>query len=231
MTAVIAIGLLDGSDLLRLTMAPDATQDDELAQRIVEDLADPARGVFAAGAAYLEAPVGVRVRDLLIEAGWRSDEPWTPLELELAGPVEAHDLRIEVVDPRRADARVAVQRAAFDTSTFTVEAWAIMAAAPAFTDARDLIGYDADDIPVAAITVWSAGTGRPGLIEPMGVAGDHRGRGYGRAITLAGAAALRELGASSATVCTKSSKVGAVATYRAAGMAPLPERLDLARDA
>ncbi len=104
-----------------------------------------------------------------------------------------------------------------------------MAAGPAYADARCLVGYDERDIAVAAVTVWSAGPGRPGLLEPMGVHREHRGRGYGTQITVAAAAALREMGASSATVCTASAKVGAVATYRSAGFRPLPEVRDLGR--
>lgn len=79
------------------------------------------------------------------------------------------------------------------------------------------------------VTVWSAGPGKPGILEPMGVHDDHRGHGYGRAISVAAAAALREMGASSAMVCTPSDNTGAVATYVSAGFEPLPERLDSAR--
>ncbi len=65
----------------------------------------------------------------------------------------------------------------------------------------------------------------------MGVHEDHRGRGYGRAITLAGAAALREMGSSSVRVCTPSSNAGGVATYRAAGFEEQPEVRDRVRPA
>jgi len=43
--------------------------------------------------------------------------------------------------------------------------------------------------------------------------------------------ALRELGSSSAVVCTPSSNVGAVATYRSAGFRQRPEVRDRCRDA
>lgn len=227
---VVAVGLLDGPDLLRLAIDPGVEEDDGLARRLIADLGDPEGGVFGAGTAYLEVPAGAGIRELLAETGWKTDEPWTPLKRDLARPVERHDLRIEIVGPELAAERVALQRSAFENSTFTVEAWTAMAAGAAFADARDLIGLDSAGVPVAAITVWSAGPGLPGLIEPMGVHPDHRGRGHGRAITLAGAAALRELGASSATVCTRSSNLGAIATYRSAGMTALPERMDLARE-
>ena len=117
--------------------------------------------------------------------------------------------------------------AAFDNSTFTDERWRTMAEGPAYADARCLVAYDGEDNAVAAVTVWSAGPGRPGLLEPLGVHRDHRGHGHGRAISLAAAAALRELGASSAVVDTPSANVGAVATYVAAGFQRLPEVRDL----
>jgi ribosomal protein S18 acetylase RimI-like enzyme len=65
----------------------------------------------------------------------------------------------------------------------------------------------------------------------MGVHRDHRGHGHGKAITLAAAAALRELGSTSALVCTPSSNAGAVATYKSAGFQPRPEVRDRRRDA
>ena len=104
-----------------------------------------------------------------------------------------------------------------------------MAAGSPYADARCLLGYDDGGVPVAAATVWSAGPGRPGLLEPVGVHPDHRGHRYGTAISVAAAAALRELGSSSATVCTPSSNVGAVATYRSAGFDELPVVRDLRR--
>jgi ribosomal protein S18 acetylase RimI-like enzyme len=81
---------------------------------------------------------------------------------------------------------------------------------------------------VAAVTVWLAGPGKPGLLEPMGVHREHRGRGFGTAIAVAAAAALRELGASSAIVCTPSANAGA--TYKSAGFPERPEIRDRYRD-
>jgi ribosomal protein S18 acetylase RimI-like enzyme len=226
---ILAIGLLDGADLLRLTIAPEAQTDGELADQIVADLDHPAQGVLGAGDASVELPTGLLVRDVFSAAGWSIGELWAPLQRDLGAPVEAHALRIQTVTPALVSARVALQRASFERSTMTADGWRDMAVGPPFDDARDLVGFDAAGNAVAAITVWSAGPGRPGLVEPMGVHSDHRGRGYGTAITLAGAAALRDLGSSSAVVCTESSRVGAIATYKAAGFEPLPERTDLTR--
>ena len=228
---IVATGLLDGPTVLRLTIAPDLRRDEELARRIVDDIIDPARGVLPEGKASVESPVDAPVDDLLGDEGWRTDEPWTPLHRDLAEPPPDPGIRVEVVGPDRADVRAAVQRASFERSTFTDERWRDMAAGPAYADDRCLLGYDDEGTAVATATVWSAGPGRPGLLEPVGVDRDHRRHGYGTAISVAAAAALRELGSSSAIVCTPSSNVGAVATYTAAGFRPWREVRDRARDA
>jgi predicted N-acetyltransferase YhbS len=226
---LVAVGLLDESTVVRLAVAPESQQDEELGRQLVGDLNDPARGVLTEAEASVEAPRGALVRDLLVEVGWLDDQPWTPLQRTLAEPVEDPGLRIEVTGPEQAPVRTAVQRAAFDSSTFTDERWHTMAAAPPYEDGRCLVGYDEQGEAVAATTVWSAGAGRPGLIEPLGVHREHRGQGHGRAITLAAAAALKAMGASTAVVCTPSSNVGGVAAYASAGFEQLPELADLRR--
>ncbi|MFF4418578.1 GNAT family N-acetyltransferase [Streptosporangium sp. NPDC001559] len=228
---ILAVGLLDHPALLRLAMAPDVQRDEELARGLVEDVTEPEHGVLNAGRANVEAPMGARVRDLLRESGWSAGERWTPLRRDLTEPVRDPGVRVEVTGPGRARVRAAVQRASFDGSTFTDGRWHAMAAGPPYTDARCLVAYDDRGEAVAAVTVWSAGPGRPGLLEPMGVHRDHRGHGHGTAITLAAAATLRELGSSSAVVRTPSFNVGAVATYGSAGFQRLPETWDMHRDA
>jgi ribosomal protein S18 acetylase RimI-like enzyme len=228
---ILAVGLLDSPNLLRMTIAPDAQRDEELAQQLVADMNQPAHGVFTQGTVYVEAPTGVLVQDLLSEDGWSTDELWTPLRRDLTEPVKDPGVRIEVIGPGQAHVRAAVQRAAFDRSTFTDERWHTMAAGSPYADARCLVAYDDQANAVAAVTVWSAGLGKPGLLEPMGVHREHRGHGYGKAISVAAAAALRELGSSSAIVCTPSSNVGAVAAYKSAGFQQLPEIGDRRRDA
>ena len=228
---VLAVGLLDGADLLRLAFAPEAMVDEELARQVAEDVSAPERGVLTEGKVYVEAPVGALVQDLLFEYGWKSGEPWTPLRRDLGVPVPDPGVRVEVIGPEQAHEWAAILRASFDGSTFTDERWHAMAAGTPYAGARCLVVRDEQGEAVAAVAVWSAGEGRPGLIEPMGVHRAHRGHGYGRAITVAAARALQELGSSSVIVCTPSSNVGAVATYRSAGLEQLPERRDLYRDA
>ena len=213
----LAIGFLDETALIRLAITPSRGDDAELATALVRDLADPARGVLGDGRISVEARFGRAFRAQLGATGWVDGDAWTPLVRDLADPVDAIGLRVVVVGPAEVDERVAVQRSAFPTSTFTAERWHQMAQTPAYRQARCLLGYDAEGTAVAAVTVWSAGPGRPGLLEPMGVHRDHRGHGYGTAICIAAAAALRDLGASSATVATESANAAAVATYTAAG--------------
>lgn len=175
--------------------------------------------------------MGALVHDLLFEAGWQADEPWTPLRRDLTEPVDDPHVRIEVVGPEQAHVFAAVHRGAFDGSRFTDDRWHAMATGLPYADARCLIAYDDRGNAVAGVTVWSAGPGRPGLLEPTGVHRDHRRRGYGEAISVAAASALQKLGSSSALVCTPSSNAGAVATYQAAGFQRCAEVRDLYRDA
>lgn len=134
---------------------------------------------------------------------------WTHLRRDLGQRVDPPtSLRIKTVDGRDADARTAVHRAAFGSDAFTDERWHSIASGPAYARARCLLGYDGG-AAVAAVTVWSAGEGRPGIIEPMGVHPEHRGRGHGVAITIAAAAALT--------------------TYVGAGLEPWSEVADVRR--
>lgn len=225
---ILAVGIGDDS-VLRLAIAPSVDQDETLAAQLVADLLDPASGVLPADGGTVEARFGAALRELFTESGWTVDEPWTPLRRDLSMPVEDCDLRIEVAGPHNLQDRVTVQRSAFANSTFTEERWRTMAAASPYRRARCLVGYDANDVAVAAVTVWSAGPGRPGLLEPVGVHQDHRGHGYGTVISVAAAAALRDMGSSSATVCTRSANVAAVATYASAGFQKLPDVTDFRR--
>jgi GNAT superfamily N-acetyltransferase len=234
---IVAIGFVDRdapadeAAVIRMALAPSVEQDVEVARVLVRDLEDSSAGVLPAGGATVEARVGPALRSLLDAHGWLPDAPWTPLRRDLTHAVEACALRVETVGPSHVEERVAVQRAAFPTSTFTVDRWHTMTAGIPYRQARCLVGYDDQGLAVAAVTVWSAGPARPGLIEPMGVHRDHRGSGNGTAITLAAAVALREMGSSSAVVATPTSNEGAVATYAAAGFDAAPDVTDFRRPA
>lgn len=155
-----------------------------------------------------------------------------PLFRDLTEPVQVPGVRIEPIGPEQAQDFAGVLRPAFGTSRPTSEYRRAMATGAFYADARCLGTCDDRGDVAAVVTVWSAGPGKPGLVEPTGVHENHRGHGYGRAITVAGVsgvAALRELGSSGARVCTPSSHAGAVATYRAAGFEVRAEVRDRVR--
>ena len=230
---ILALGLLDGPQLLRLAVDPELCEDDELARQLAADVDDPRRGVLEAGSAVVEARGAGRLSRLLSERGWQPDEPWTPLRRDLTDYVPDVGLRVEVIGPDQVDLWVAVYWSAFRGSPFTaddrrrlMDRWLTMAAGPLYAGARSLTAFDETGNAVAVATVWPSGPGRPGLLEPVGVHRDHRHRGYGVAITLAAAAALREMGSSSALVSTPSANVAAVSAYAAAGFLadqPVPD--------
>jgi ribosomal protein S18 acetylase RimI-like enzyme len=228
---LLAVGLVDSPEVLRLAVDPAVQDDDAFCRDLVGTLTGRDADVLVRDDARVEVRFGGALRGLLVEAGWSDDEPWTPLRLDLAEPVPDPGCRVDVVGPDLAGERVAVHRSTWPASTFTEDGWHAMAAGPAHAHARCLLVRDDEGRSVAATTVWSAGPGRPGLIEPLGVRAEHRGRGHGRAVTLAAAAALRELGASSVTVCTPSANTVGVAAYLSAGFERLPDTPDLRRPA
>ena len=241
--AIVALGLLDGPQVLRMALDPAAYDDDELARRICSDVHHPDAGVLPAGEAVIEARGAHVLRRFLSDEGWVVDESWTPFQYELSGPIDQDrivrtGIRVEVVGLDQAEAWVTVHWSAFKGTPFEdvdkrrlLQRWDAMVEGPFGHLARHLIAFDRKDDAVAVTTVWNAGVGRPGLIEPMGVHRDHRGHGYGVAMTLAGAAASRDMGSSSVMVAAENSNAGAVATYAAAGFTPHEPVADLKRPA
>ena len=171
---VLAIGLLDGPDgLLRMAVDPDVRNDEELSRHLVADVQDPQRGVLAGGDAIVEARGASRFAELLAQAGWRPDEPWTPLHRDLSSvvdedPIVRAGVRIETVGPDRVDSWVAVHWSAFKGTPFTEQDrrdfrdwWLTMANGPFYQRATSLVAFDDHDDAVSVTTVWSAGPRSP----------------------------------------------------------------------
>lgn len=226
---LLAIGFLDGPGLLRVTVAPHLRGHEELAAGIVADCSEVGRGILPGGRASVEAPRGTRLREALRDAGWGDGDTLSGMSLDLSAPVDAPGLSVRAVRPGDGPEFTAVHGSAWGHDRFDDDRWAAMAAGPAFSEARCLLGRNSDGVAVACATVWSAGRGRPGLIEPLGVHAQHRRRGHGRAICLAAAAELRRMGASHAHVVAD--RPEAVATYLAAGFTELPRNPDATRAA
>lgn len=239
---VVALGLLDGPDgLLRVALDPTLRLDRSLAGAIAADIADPQREVLPSGEAIVEVRGATALQHALRGEGFEPDEPWTPLRRDLTEPVVPESSAgggglASVVGLDRAAAWMEVHWSAFRGTPFgaeeereVVDWWSTMMSGPFATDGRMLALTDPAGDTVAVAGVWSAGPGRPGLIEPMGVHRDHQGRGYGAAVCVAAASALRQLDACSAIVCAESSNTAAVSTYRAAGFTAGPQIEDLVR--
>ena len=230
---VLAVALLDGSDLLRFAIDPTHRRDVTLARRIVADVNSPVAGILSAGAATIEARGAVALVDQLAQNEWSPGEPWTPLHHDMTASPTAPDFHIETVEPAYTAEWVTVHWSAFRGTPIPderirhfVAGWCLAAESPFFDLARILSLRWNDGRAVAVAAVWSAGEGRPGLIEPLAVHQEHRGRGYGIAMTNAAVDALRQLGSSSAMVCAETSNAGAVATYLAAGFTAHPQVTD-----
>lgn len=229
----VAIGLLD-EGVLRLAVDPTLSHDQQVAELIATDLAGPD---------IVEVRGATALRDRLLAEGWVEDEPWLPMSLDLTGELDTAreamsrtGLQVEEAGPDDAETWTSIHWSAFKGTPFEGEArerfvgrWLTMTNGPLAGQGRNLIGRDREGVPVAVTTVWTAGEGRPGLIEPMGVHRDHHGKGYGAAITAAGAVALAEAGASSANVAAEGSNPAAVATYRSVGFVSLGSVPDLRR--
>ncbi|WP_069885831.1 hypothetical protein [Streptomyces luteocolor] len=67
------------------------------------------------------------------------------------------------------------------SAAFTDDRRYAMATGSPYADARCPVAYDDRGDAVATATVWSAGPGGPGTLEPRDVHPNRRGRGYGKA--------------------------------------------------
>lgn len=224
--AVRAVALLDGP-VLRLAHAPDLT--DVQGEALADDVAD----MTAGREAWCDVPPAGPLRDALRSRGFADepDDPWPVLVRNLSGPTPSADVSTGPVAEADAPDRVAVQRSAFDGSTFTVERWRRLVASPAGGRMVEALVRAGGGVPAAAATGWFAGPGRCALLEPVATHPDQRGAGHGRAVVDAVCAGLAARGASAVAVVTPASNVAAVALYRSAGFEPRWTHLTLHRPA
>lgn len=94
---ILAIGFLDSPDVLRMTVAPEVWREDELVRAVASDLSEPESGILSVGKVSVEVPDSTRLQGLLSDGAWINGDPWTPLGLEVAAPVDEMDLWTEVV--------------------------------------------------------------------------------------------------------------------------------------
>lgn len=208
-----AVSLVEGV-VARPRVRPDLLLDRGVAAAVVEVIDGvPGEQVWS------EAPPATALRAELVALGWVLDpEPWVALHAD--GRVWRAEAPVET---RRADAepaaRVAVQRAGFEGSTFDEAAWSRMAAGPGYRQELDLVVRDPeDDAPAGCATGWLSVPGGPAILEPVASDSSRRGRGLGRQAAVACIAACLEAGASGVSVATPVDNEAAVAAYRSAGM-------------
>lgn len=219
---LVAVALRDSPTTLRPLVRPDRMHDLAVATTLLKY----ADAMPRDSAAYTDAACGSTYRSLLSAAGWDVDpDPW----VALYRPLSAADGESIAVDDSGAQAttlktdediadRVAVQRAAFERSTFTVDRWHQMAASPAFDPAYEYLRRTADGTPVAAATGWSGGRGKCAILEPVGADPEYSGQGHGKAVSLAVIAALARGGSSGVTVWTPAFNTAAIRTYESCGL-------------
>lgn len=205
----------------RPRIAPDLLDDAAVAEELADFLESlPGDQIWS------EAANGSRLRQTLALRGWTPDpDPWVALyALPSAGQTTPGVGRAGD-DP---DARVAVQRAGFERSTFDRAAWERMAALPSYDAELDLVLRDSNGDAVAAGTAWLVGTATA-VVEPFAVHRDHRRRGHGTTLTRALVAACAARGATGVSVCTPQSNEGAVETYRSGGFHAVETLQDMVR--
>jgi ribosomal protein S18 acetylase RimI-like enzyme len=217
---VVAVALVESSGL-RPTLRPDRWDDNDLAVTLGTLAASLAESLGDHAMAYCDVPPQSALRAWLIAHGWELDpDPWAAMYRPLAAVDAALGVALAesvATDGDVAD-RVDVQFSAFEHSTFTVQRWHQMAAGPGFRRDLDLLRRDADGVPVAGATAWTAGPGRVGILEPVGTHRDHVRQGHGRAVVLAAIGALARAGASGVSVQTPLSNDTAIHAYVRAGL-------------
>jgi GNAT superfamily N-acetyltransferase len=212
---LVALGLVEGI-MGRFDVRPGHERDPVLGEHVSQ----ACRELPTDAEVYADLRPETATRRILAGEGWTLDpDPWTVLHVDLERwQPTVHLDQCAMVEAADAVAdRVAVQRSGFEGSTFTEEAWTRMAAGPGYRRDLDLV-LVGDGVPTAIATAWWAGEGATAILEPVASHREHRGQGWGVRVVTALLTRLRDLGASGVTVCTPLDYVGAIATYRAAGL-------------
>jgi predicted N-acetyltransferase YhbS len=176
---------------------------------------------------------------VLAETGFvASTQPWFThhfLDLAELVPVPAVDgYTFRYVEPGEAESRAACHRAAwsdFGPSRVTGTAYRALMRAPYYRHDLDWVALDANGEMVASACLWLDPATRVVLVEPVGCAPEHRGRGLAGAVSLAALHAARAAGASTGLVCPRGDDDYPVPgrIYRAIGFRPGPRTVTLTR--
>lgn len=208
-----AVGIADGPGEWRLTTDPALAYHPALAATLAEELEE--RGD---GAVSIDLPAGpTLLAARLVADGFASGQTlWPLLFRAISGPLDPPG-DVSPIRPDEFAARAEVEHSAFGGALVDLERWGRMHSRPGCDAGLDLVARAPDGRVAAGATAWSAGPGRPGLLEPVATHADQQRQGYGRRVVEGACAALAARGASGVSVHTPAFNRGAIATYRAAG--------------
>jgi GNAT superfamily N-acetyltransferase len=138
------------------------------------------------------------------------------------------------VEPGEAAARAACHREAWSpTSKVSTAAYERLMLTPPYRHDLDWVALDGDGRMVASVCVWLDPGTRVALVEPVGCAPEHRGRGLAGAVSTAALLAARDAGAVVGLVCPRGDDGYPVPmkVYQRLGFEPGPRTLTFARPA
>jgi len=145
-------------------------------------------------------------------------------------PVLPHGYTIRAVQGlAEVEKRVAVQRAAFESTWMTAERHARVRNSPTYRPELDLVVVAPDGEFAAFVLLWYDEANRLGIFEPLGVAVAYQRRGLGRAIMAEGLRRLAALGARVAGVETGIAHQAARRLYETSGFSLLDINYEWAR--
>ncbi len=128
---------------------------------------------------------------------------------------------VQNADEAEIERRVAVQRAAFESTWMTAERHARVRHSPTYRPELDIVAVAPDGKFAAFALLWFDEANRLGVFEPLGVAATYQRLGLGRAIMAEGLRRLAALGARNACVETGLDNHAARRLYEANGFTVL----------
>ncbi len=141
------------------------------------------------------------------------------------------------VEPGEAAERAACHRAAWTpeggTSKVTAAAYERLMQTPPYRHELDWVALDGAGAMVASAIIWLDPVTGVALVEPVGCAPGHRGRGLAAAVSIAALLAARDLGGRLGMVCPRGDEgyPAPMRVYQRIGFAPGPRTVTLVRPA
>ncbi len=137
----------------------------------------------------------------------QADMPWFThhyLDLALTPELDVPGYTLRHVDPGESAKRAACHRDAWGaTSKVSTAAYERLARTPPYRSDLDWVAVDSTGRMVASVCVWLDELTGVALVEPVGCAPDHRGRGLAGAVSAAALRAAHDAGGTTGLVCPR----------------------------